>query len=176
MRIESGLIIGTAVLALALGACQPAAPPAAADATAAQTATDPHAADGSHDAHGQDMALLPAPETPWASDAPLRQGMEGIAAAVKDADSALAAGSFDDARAATLAAAVDEQVQYMFGHCELPPDADAALHVLLTQLLGAANGIAPDNAQAGLAKMRELLSHYPHYFEHAGWAEAAPKP
>ena len=175
MRISRGLSLPLALLAMALAACQPTtSPQSIPDATAAHDATDAHAAEDSHHAHDANAALLPAPAQPWASDAPLRQGMEGIAGAIAEADRSAAAGRFDAAAANALTDEVDRQVQYMFANCTLEPDADAALHVLLTQLTTAAHGVTADAPAAGLARMREVLSHYPHYFEHAGWQGVAP--
>lgn len=166
MPVQYRLLACPALLVLALCACQPASQPeASAESSDASIAHHPETAEANDAGH----ALPPRPVEPWPSDDALRKGMDGIATAVNEADSVAAAGTFDAATAAALAATVDEQVQYMFANCELPEDADAALHVMLTQLTEAAHALTPDNPTAGLDRMRAVLAHYPEYFEHLGW-------
>ncbi|MDO5610091.1 MAG: hypothetical protein Q4G62_04830 [Pseudomonadota bacterium] len=160
------LLVGSALVAVILCACRPASPPQADMDT--EHAASAHPADSAHateDAH----ALPRPPIEPWPSDTPLRTSMEGIADAVNQADRALASGQFDTASATTLAASVDERMQYMFAHCKLPPDADAALHALLTRQSEAAHGVPVDHSTVGLDAMREVLAQYPDYFDHLDW-------
>ena len=94
--------------ALFLAACKPEAP-AAHDATpaAAQAYT--------HDSHASaDHAEMPAkPATLWATDEPLRKGMDGIARAVTVAESAKSHGAFGEAEAKILASEIQVQFDYM---------------------------------------------------------------
>lgn len=180
LRIHAPLAIP--LLAFALAACQP---PSAAvvedEAPTASHATTNHVAsahadhaDTGHDHHGGGEPPT-FPDTPWASDQPLRDGMDGIAKAYMQARAAQARGAFDADQAAALVATVQERTAYMFAHCELPDDADAALHVLLAHLAeGAQRSTSDASADAGLDHMGRTLALYPRYFTHDAWPLAAP--
>lgn len=73
------------------------------------------------------------------------------------------------------ATTVEEVVTFMFAHCKLVPEPDAALHGILAPLLGAAQALKqnPQNLMA-VADMREAIAHYPYYFNDPGWDAAAP--
>ena len=104
---------------------------------------------------------------PWATDAPLVQGMERIRDAVNEA---AALPALDADSAAALARSVRGQVDFLIANCRLEPDADATLHVFIAQLLGAAAALEKDPASAeGLPQLQETLREYPHYFAHPGW-------
>ena len=104
---------------------------------------------------------------PWATDAPLVQGMERIRDAVNEA---AALPALDADSAAALARSVRGQVDFLIANCRLEPDADATLHVFIAQLLGAAAALEKDPASAeGLPQLKETLREYPHYFAHPGW-------
>lgn len=128
-----------------------------------------------HAQHGA-MALALDHGRPWATDAPLREGMERIRAAVAKALRADAQGGMTRAQAQALAASVDEGIAFMVRHCHLAPKADANLHILLGRLSGAAAAVKADPGAAdGLPRLREALDLYPRYFAHPGWpADGAP--
>ena len=184
-RIRFFLAISAFTLALA--ACQPAAEApapardhAAADPHAApQAAHDAHNAhvapttEQAHGAHGEAAPLPPPPAQRWATDAPLREGMGGIATAVAQAQAARQAGNFGAEQANALAATVDERFAFMLANCKLDPRADATLHTLLAQLVASAKRLQADPASAdAMAHMQELLAAYPRYFDHPGWNAA----
>lgn len=168
-----------ASLALGLTACQPepAADKPATSAPAAETAHagDAHAqaattADDAHAAHAEAMPLPAPPAQPWATDAPLREGMDGIASAVARAQAARQAGTFDAEQAKSLAGTVDERFKFMLANCKLEPEADVALHALLAQFVAGSRALAADPAAiAPMSHLQELLALYPRYFDHAGW-------
>ena len=132
-------------------------------------ATDEHAAHrhGGHQAadlqldHGQR----------WQTDAPLREGMERIRAAVAAAaDHANATGGLDASSAEKLAGQIDAGIAFMVTHCRLAPQADANLHILIGQMAeAAALAREPAGSPSALARMRAALDTYPHYFAHPGW-------
>lgn len=110
----------------------------------------------------------------WPTDAPLRQGMERVRAAVDKARQARAQGRFEKAQAQALSRSVADSIAYMVQNCRLPPKADATLHVLLGRLSAAATAAETDPAAAdGLPRLSETLELYPRYFEHPGWAAGA---
>lgn len=120
--------------------------------------------------HQQDDAHAMPPldqGQPWATDAPLVQGMERIRDAV---NGAAARPALDADSAAALARTVREQVDFLIANCRLEPDADATLHVFIGQFLGAAAALERDPASAkGLPQLQETLREYPKYFAHPGW-------
>jgi len=126
-------------------------------------------------AQQQAMQLKLNDGTLWATDAPLRDGMEQIRAAADIARRAELQGHFDSAEAAALATEVEAGILHMVRNCRLPPDADANLHILLGQLSSASQANKVDPASAdGLPKLLEALDRYPRYFSHPGWPATAP--
>lgn len=106
----------------------------------------------------------------WASNAPLRQGMNGIREAVVAAVHADTTQPLTAAEAGKLADAIQSQVNYLVAHCVLTPLADATLHVLLGQLLEGAAALRANPAdEAALHRIISALKDYPEYFDHEGW-------
>ena len=107
---------------------------------------------------------------PWGTDAPLRDGMDRVRAAVVTAEQAAAQGGMTAAQAQTLAVAVEDGIAFMVRNCQLEPQADANLHILLGRLSAAAAAVKTNPAAAdGLAQMLEVLDIYPRHFSHPGW-------
>ena len=106
----------------------------------------------------------------WATDGPLRQGMDRIHAAFDRARADYRADRLDHEGAAALADDVEEQVRYIFANCALPADADAELHKLLAAALGAASTLrADEDVHSGLHELHTVLKTYGEYFDHPEW-------
>jgi hypothetical protein len=133
----------------------------------------PAQAQPSHEhGHAQSMQIELDHGRLWATDAPLRQGMERIRAAVDTAQQADP--KLNPAQALTLAAAVEDGIAFMVQHCRLEPKADANLHILLGRLSAAATQVKADpQAADGLPQMLEMLDIYPRRFSHPGWKAIA---
>lgn len=132
---------------------------------------DKEAQHSEHDQHGE-LALQRDNGERWATDEPLRRGMEGIRDAFAPHHRAYEDGHFERADAAQLADSVQEQVDFMFANCELPPKADAELHKLLAATIGATQSLREDDdLHAGLHQLHEVIRTYPEYFDHPGWDE-----
>ena len=70
-----------------------------------------------------------------------------------------------------MAAEVEDAAAYMFGHCTLAPEPDAALHGVLARLLGGARALAADPADTTpVAAMREAVADYPRLFDDPDFA------
>jgi len=128
------------------------------------------ASDHAYDGHGAaDLVLSLDDGQKWETDAPLRAAMETI----RDALAAVADDVHDDtmtsAEYGALAAAVESQVDYMVVNCELPPDADAQLHVLLEQVLEGAEQLRGEEPEAAVTMVAEALDAYGTHFSHADW-------
>jgi len=145
---------------------------AAAGAPAATAA--PSAAPDAH-SHGHGHASPPAPRPQagrkWASDAPLREGMTRIRALV--APPLAGRSKMGAEESAALAARIEGEVGKIVANCKLPPQADAALHAILSELMagtGAMAGRTPDADRAhGLAQVAAAVNDYGRSFEHPGF-------
>lgn len=173
------VVLGAALLGCEAQAPQDAPPPQAPAAQLASPHDETHdevaaAHDAAADAHQHDdmHSMLRLDDgQPWATDAPLVEGMERIRAAVAEA---AAQSALDAAAAAALARTVRDQVDFLIANCQLEPDADATLHVFIAQLLGAAAALEADPASPeGLPQLQETLREYPRYFAHPGWLPEA---
>jgi hypothetical protein len=139
------------------------------------TATVEAASQPVHEHHAeQTTAAVRAPAQRWTPDAPLREGMRRAYAAV-NALRHYEMGHMSGPMVVDRAADVEEAVTYMFAHCKLAAEPDAALHGILVPLLSAAQALKgdPQNVKA-VADMRAALSHYPQYFNDRGWDQPTP--
>jgi hypothetical protein len=156
--------LSLAVVAAALAA---ACTPVAMAATPAAPA-GAHAHDG---AHGTKLRLDHGRK--WATDAPLREGMTRIRALVAPQVAGTHGGTIGAAEYAALAAKVEVEVGNIVTNCKLPPEADAALHVVLGQLAegtGTMAGRTPGaQPRKGLLQVVAAVNEYGRYFEHPGW-------
>ncbi|GAB3660517.1 hypothetical protein [Ramlibacter alkalitolerans] len=147
--------------ALAVGAaCGPVA--------LAAPAASPHAHEH---AHGGTPAPRPESGRKWASDAPLREGMTRIRSLVApklDRGSTMTA-----EESAALAVRIEGEVGTIVANCKLPPQADAALHAILSELMtgtGAMAGRTPQADRAhGLVQVAAAVNDYGRSFEHPGF-------
>ncbi|KRE86623.1 DnrO protein [Rhodanobacter sp. Soil772] len=127
-----------------------------------------------HHHHAAAPAAAPAAAQRWAPDAPLSEGMRRVHAAVDELRH-YEMGHMSAPMAVDRATAVEEAVTYMFAHCKLAPEPDAALHGILVPLLGAAQALKADPQKVGaVADMRAAIAHYPQYFNDPGWDQPAP--
>ena len=132
-------------------------------------ATDQHAAGHAHEPpakleldHGK----------PWATDTPLRKGMESVRAAFAGQLAAIHAGTLAPADYAALGAKIEVEVATIVAECKLEPKADGVLHVIVAELLAAADvlhGRAPGTPVAGAHRAVTALNDYGRYFDHPGW-------
>lgn len=154
-RLASVLIIGLAV---------------AGGVRAAQEHTHAH----QHAAHS---AAVPAtaPAGGWATDAPLREGMARVHAAIHKLH------HHDGALPAELARAEAREIQsavsFMFANCKLDADADAALHQILLPLQSGAAELERNPADpAPIAAMHEAMEAYPRQFDDPSWGAQGSTP
>lgn len=100
----------------------------------------------------------------WQTDAPLRQGMEKIRAA-------LSKGMTYEG----LAAEVRSEVAGIVQNCRLEPAADAQLHVVLIHLLAGAEAmegkVPGENRRDGAERIGEALNAYGRHFDHQEWSD-----
>jgi hypothetical protein len=106
----------------------------------------------------------PAPAQRFASDATLRDEMQGIRTAV-EALGHYEMGHMGPAQAVDFATAIEDHVRTIIAKCKLPPDADAALHAIIVPLMQNAGALKknPKNLSA-IAPMRSALERYDREF------------
>lgn len=130
----------------------------------------------SHDDHAAHAPPVDAPATPgqrWEADADLREGMRRVREALDDLRHH-EMGHMPAQMAVERAVAVEDAITYMFTHCELAPEPDAALHRILVPLLGAAKRLQSDTTDlAAVEAMREAVAGYPRQFNDASWSAAS---
>ena len=131
----------------------------------AQDAHHDHAA--GHDAI--DTAALATPAQRWTTDAPLREGMREI-------DEAVAAlghhehGHMKPDQAMLLAGRVNDAIGGIVANCELEPEADAVLHVVLAKLGQAVVELKQDPSDhAPIGAMHQALADYARLFDDPGF-------
>ena len=177
-------VLALAVSVIAVGCSEKPHPQAHAEAPAHATpaasanghdATDQpmhnqaHPAADDHADHAVAAALPTPPATPWASDAPLRNGMRRMHQAVGALGHAEHA-HLDAAQSTAAAQQVQDAANFMFANCKLAPEPDAALHGVLATLISGANALKANPADtAPVASMREAVALYPRMFEDETW-------
>lgn len=106
----------------------------------------------------------------WNTDAPLRKGMAAILSAMNGQLENIHNDTLTESEYQSLAKTVNDQVQYMFRHCELEPAADEQLHVLLARIMEATNDMqARNEGRVGAKKVVQALNAYSEHFHHEGW-------
>lgn len=135
-----------------------------------------HASGHDHASHAATALTLNAGKR-WATDEPLRLGMQRIRDAVMPVLGGTGQPTVGAAQAKAMAESVQVQVNFLFQNCKLEPAADAALHVLITEILAGSAAVATDPAsQTGPAQLLAALRKYPEHFDHPNWQPLpAPK-
>lgn len=168
-------------LCMMLAACAPedrgTTPATPAVTSIAPAAPAPTAAAAEEHAHHHGASASVALQRPpgggnWDTDAPLRQGMERIHAVMADALPAFEKGELGSEAASSLAAEVRAQVQFLIANCKLEPAADAQLHILIGQMLAAADALSKEPmSEQGMPRLHEAVQRYGDHFEHPGLHE-----
>ncbi|OFZ68936.1 MAG: hypothetical protein A2Z01_00520 [Betaproteobacteria bacterium RBG_16_58_11] len=109
----------------------------------------------------------------WATDAPLRKGMESIRAAMAAALPTIHTNKLSSAKYNALAQKTNNQVAYIVANCKLDPQADAQLHLIIADLLSGVEAMQGKmkgaKRQTGAVKALGALEKYDAYFDHPGW-------
>ena len=108
----------------------------------------------------------------WETDEPLRRHMGEIRSALAAKSSRILTGKLTDEEAFALGAAIEARVAAIVTDCKLPPAADANLHLVVADLVRAADilqGRTKERAQRGTAVASRATQMYATYFNHPGW-------
>lgn len=126
---------------------------------------------GGHEKHGQAKLQLDQGKK-WATDAPLRQSMDALRAAFAERLAEIHKGSLADEQYKVLGARVDSEIGNIVAQCKLEPKADAMLHIIVADLLAAAEvmqGKAAGKPAAAAHKAVTAINAYGRYFDHPKW-------
>ena len=108
----------------------------------------------------------------WATDEPLRQGMGDIRQALAVRHKAIHQGKLDAAGYRELGATIETRVAGIVRDCKLPPEADANLHIVVAELVAAADamqGKSADKPAKGAERAVAAANAYGKHFAHPGW-------
>jgi len=116
------------------------------------------------------------PDAPrWPVDANLRRNMRAIRRAV-DALGQYEHGHMTPQQAVAVAMKIQDHAADIIAQCQLPPDADAALHAVLAPLLSGAATLRQEPSRLEvIAPMREALAQYDRQFDRTREVEHAPE-
>jgi len=121
-----------------------------------------------HDVSQQQITLNQGEK--WPIDKSLHIGMSAIKDHMTRSLNDIHYDRFSDAQYSQLAVALDEQLAYLFKHCQLPPKADAQLHILLAKVMRGVNEIKQtSDKKQGAISVIQALKAYPKYFNDPAW-------
>lgn len=129
-----------------------------------------------HDAHGVTALKLDNGQK-WKTDAPLRQGMARVKAALLPHLDAIHENKLKVPQYRALAKQTNTQIAFIVANCKLAPEADAQLHLIIAELGTAAEAMAGDDKkqsrQEGATRLDHALETYGSFFDHPGWSATA---
>lgn len=108
----------------------------------------------------------------WITDDNLKKGMRRIRDALAAQLPAIHANKATTKQYRALAKKVNSQIEFMVQNCKLEPAADAALHILLGDIIAGADAMKlkqGSEAREGAVKILFALDNYETYFDHPGW-------
>ncbi len=124
----------------------------------------------SHHGHaeGKSLPLTLNDGKKWATDKHLRSAMERIHDDLKKWKGKSDAGKMTLGEYNDFAAGLDKEIKYIFSNCKLSPAADAQLHIVLAQMLGAKEQLQGGKkvpAKQGFDKVLSAYKGYKTFFE-----------
>lgn len=108
----------------------------------------------------------------WTTDAPLRREMGELRKALHEVKHDIHKGRFTPEQYRALGETVEYRVGRIVADCKLPPEADANLHLVVADLIAAADvlqGKAPGKPQESAHQVAVALNQYGKHFDHPGW-------
>ena len=125
-------------------------------------------------------AAYPARETlsldqgrKWATDASLRRHMDEIRIVLAQHREPILRDKLTVEQERTLARVIENKVASIMTDCDLEPRADANLHLVMAELVQAAdilNGKARQEPRLGATRAVRAAQMYATYFDHPGWS------
>lgn len=130
------------------------------------------AADHHHHDHGAPAKLQLDQGKKWATDAPLRKGMEALRAELSAKHEAIRKKTMKPEDYALLGGFIEQKVAGIVAECKLEPKADAMLHLVIADLGDAAErlkGKAGSKPVEGAYRAIRALNDYGRHFDHPDW-------
>lgn len=127
------------------------------------------AAETSHHSHGANSkATETKPSKKFIADHNLKERMNAILGTMEKLSKN---GSATEKKklVITTGGSVESIVQDIFKSCKLAPDADAAIHPILAQILEGTVMLKKGDEKNGHEKIHNALLKYEEHFEHIGW-------
>ncbi len=128
-----------------------------------------YGAESNHHSHGGSSNVVEAkPNKKFIADEALRGRMSSILSEMQKLSKT---GSVAKKRkqVITTGGRVESVVQDIFKSCKLAPDADAAIHPILAEILEGAHMLKKGDEKNGHEKIHKALLKYGDNFEHSGW-------
>ena len=133
-----------------------------------------HGHDHAQDHAAASVSATAAPAQRWVADANLSHGMAQVRASVEALGHA-EHGHMGPGQVVVLARTMDGYIGDILATCKLDPNADAALHGVLAQLLRGTDALKQgESLPVALATMRQALEQYPRLFDDPQWHALAP--
>ena len=108
----------------------------------------------------------------WATDEPLRRGMDTIRADLAPRLAGIHKGKLSADEYRALGGDIEKQVGTIVAECKLEPKADAMLHLIIADLAAgsdAMQGKGKVAAADGARQAVHAVNAYGQYFDHPGW-------
>lgn len=122
-----------------------------------------------HESHAAPATPAGVPAVRYATDAPLREGMSRIHAAL-DELAHYEMGHMPESIAIERVESIKDAIDYLFANCKLDAQADAALHEMLVPLLNDVQAFKKDPGdRSTIALMRQAVAAYPQTFDDPAW-------
>lgn len=122
-----------------------------------------------HDVSGHELQLNAGQK--WQTDAPLRQAMAEIATELNTSLDGIHNNTLNGEGYETLAEQVNQSVAYMIENCQLEPQADAQLHIVIARLIDSAQQMQQSSDVAekrkGAVQLVGALNNYATFFNDA---------
>lgn len=129
---------------------------------------------GGHD-HGNGVAELRLDNgSKWAIDAPLSRAMTNIRNAMDKEVDAIHSDKLAEEKYAVLSKNINGEIAYMVENCQLEPEADAQLHLIIHDLAEGSEMMEnKTNAQNGAVRVIGAIENYATYFDDPGFKPIA---
>jgi hypothetical protein len=128
-----------------------------------------------HD-HGKPVQIDLDNGKKWGTDDNLRLGMVRIRNALVAELPAIHSGKATAEQYRALSQKTNDQIAFMVKNCKLEPKADAALHLVLADIIAGTDAMMAQSgseARKGAERIARALDNYGTYFDHPGWYGAA---
>ncbi|MFA5677582.1 MAG: hypothetical protein WC953_04125 [Pseudomonas sp.] len=112
----------------------------------------------------------------WAIDPPMGKAMGDISTAMRQSLDAIHENRLPAEDYLPLASQINDSVAYMVANCDLPPEADAQLHMIIAQLMAGSEKMASSSDASprdGAVQVLGALDAYDQYFDDPDFADLA---